>query len=72
MPEFGVDSTCAHPLALTGRSSAAKLDYALDAAKHALIDAPSRVCVLVESHPKFDARVRIYGLDPKPMAELKH
>jgi DNA-binding transcriptional ArsR family regulator len=27
--------------------------------------------LVVESHPKFDARVRIYTLDPKPMAELK-
>jgi DNA-binding transcriptional ArsR family regulator len=27
--------------------------------------------LVVESHPKFDARVRIYALDPKPMAELK-
>lgn len=31
-----------------------------------------RECGLVdESHPKFDARVRIYALDPKPMTELK-
>lgn len=31
-----------------------------------------RQCGLVsESHPEFDARVRIYTLDPKPMAELK-
>ena len=32
-----------------------------------------RECGLVEnSHPEFDARVRIYALDPKPMAALKH
>ena len=32
-----------------------------------------RECGLVaESHPEFDARVRIYTLDPKPMAALKH
>jgi len=31
-----------------------------------------RECGLVaESHPDFDARVRIYTLDPKPMAALK-
>jgi DNA-binding transcriptional ArsR family regulator len=31
-----------------------------------------RECGLVaESHPQFDARVRIYALDPKPMAALK-
>lgn len=31
-----------------------------------------RECGLVkESHPKFDARVRIYSLDAKPMTELK-
>jgi DNA-binding transcriptional ArsR family regulator len=31
-----------------------------------------RECSLVvESHPNFDARVRIYTLNPKPMAELK-
>ena len=31
-----------------------------------------RECGLVaESHPPFDARVRIYALDPKPMAALK-
>jgi len=31
-----------------------------------------RECGLVaESHPHFDARVRIYALDPKPMAALK-
>ena len=31
-----------------------------------------RECGLVEnSHPEFDARVRIYALDPKPMAALK-
>jgi len=31
-----------------------------------------RECGLVaESHPRFDARVRIYALDPKPMAALK-
>ena len=27
--------------------------------------------LVVESHPEFDARVRIYALDPKPMAALK-
>jgi DNA-binding transcriptional ArsR family regulator len=27
--------------------------------------------LVTESHPPFDARVRIYTLDPKPMAELK-
>ena len=32
-----------------------------------------RECGLVaESHPAFDARVRIYALDPKPIAALKH
>ena len=31
-----------------------------------------RQCGLVaESHPPFDARVRIYALDPRPMAALK-
>jgi DNA-binding transcriptional ArsR family regulator len=31
-----------------------------------------RECGLVtESHPAFDARVRIYALNPKPMAALK-
>jgi DNA-binding transcriptional ArsR family regulator len=31
-----------------------------------------RQCGLVaESHPEFDARVRIYTLDPKPMVALK-
>lgn len=31
-----------------------------------------RECGLVgNSHPEFDARVRIYALDPKPMAALK-
>jgi DNA-binding transcriptional ArsR family regulator len=31
-----------------------------------------RECGLVtESHPEFDARVRIYTLDPKPMVALK-
>ena len=31
-----------------------------------------RECGLVaESHPTFDARVRIYALNPKPMTELK-
>lgn len=27
--------------------------------------------LVAESHPHFDARVRIYELDPKPMAALK-
>jgi len=31
-----------------------------------------RECGLVEeTHPSFDARVRIYSLDPRPMADLK-
>ena len=31
-----------------------------------------RECGLVaDSHPEFDARVRIYALDPRPMAALK-
>jgi len=28
--------------------------------------------LVAESHPAFDARVRIYALDPKPIAALKH
>ncbi len=32
-----------------------------------------RECGLIEqSHPEFDARVRVYALNPKPMAALKH
>lgn len=27
--------------------------------------------LIEESHPEFDARIRIYSLSPKPMAELK-
>ncbi len=28
--------------------------------------------LIEESHPEFDARVRIYSLRPEPMANLKH
>jgi DNA-binding transcriptional ArsR family regulator len=27
--------------------------------------------LVAESHPEFDARVRIFSLNPKPLAELK-